>query len=314
MKPKILVCTNDLTNPMMILGMNELLTDLIQSNLFEVGYHKTRISACKGDRGSIIYYNDKKIYLDLWDYATPTHTMEIFNADFNLLIKLQHPKMTFENFEERCKSKNVFLEKSVEQRRTFFNKLTPWTFFPSGMMKRFIGKEDTIPSAPIERHSFFCGKPWKCRGWYTKKIKSEGIEFISSDQAFHDIEKLGKSAGKPLTDEEYITKMMGCKFGLVLHGRSSFMTEAKNRREIDYMMLKKPLLLNYKPNYYNPLIEGKHYIYFDNNTDFKNLENMYNINDIAMNGYQWYKENASPLGTAKTFLQIMNEKGLNENR
>jgi hypothetical protein len=46
----------------------------------------------------------------------------------------------------------------------------------------------------------------------------------------------------------------------VLAGRASMVTDAKNRREIDYMMLKKPLLLNYKPKYYDEMIEGKHYI------------------------------------------------------
>jgi len=310
MKPKISLCTNDMTNPMLILGMNELLTYLAQSNLFEVSYHKNRIGTCKGDRGTIIYYNDKKIYLDLWDYASPTYSGEIFEANFDLLIKLQHPNLTFESFEQRCKEKSIFIQKTVEQRKKFFDKLTPWTFFPSRMMKKFIGKEDSIPVAPIDRHSFFCGKGWKCRGWYKQKIKEFGIEFIDSDQAFHDMEKYGKSVGKPLTDEQYINRMMSCKFGLVLHGRGSIVSEAKNRREIDYMMMKKPLLLNYKPNYYNPLVEGKHYIFFDNNTDLKNLESLYNINEIGTNGYQWYKENASPEGVAKTFLQIMNERGL----
>lgn len=308
MKPRLSLCINDLSNPMMILGMNELLTHLIQSDIFEVSYHKNRISACKGDRGSIIYYNDKKIYLDLWDYSTPTHTLQVFDANFDLIIKLQHPNITSEAFEGICQKRKMFLEKTAEDRKKFFDKIIPWTFFPSKMMKKFIGKEDEIPPATIEIHSFFCGKCWKCRSWYKQHIIEHGINFLDSDQAFHDLEKYGKSNGKPLTDEEYLTKMKSSKFGLVLHGRGSFVSEAKNRREIDYMMLKKPLLLNYKPNYYNPLIEGKHYIYFDNNTDLKNLENMYNIEEIAINGYQWYKRNASPEGVAKTFLQIMNEK------
>ena len=66
--------------------------------------------------------------------------------------------------------------------------------------------------------------------------------------------------------------------------------------------------MNYKPYYYNPLVEGKHYIYINENTDFKKIEDMYNIEEIVQNAYQWYKENASPLGTAQTFLKIMNDK------
>ena len=113
---------------------------------------------------------------------------------------------------------------------------------------------------------------------------------------------------KELTDEEYLKKMQGCKYGLVLHGRASAFSEFKNRREIDYMMMMKPLLLNYRPHYYNQLLEGKHYIYLDEKTEIKNLENMYNIEEIAKNGYEWYKNNASPLGVVQSFLKIMNDK------
>ena len=66
--------------------------------------------------------------------------------------------------------------------------------------------------------------------------------------------------------------------------------------------------MNYKPYYYNELVPGKHYIYIDQNTDFNNLEKMYNIDEIAQNGYQWYKDNASEIGAAQSFLQIMKDK------
>ena len=102
--------------------------------------------------------------------------------------------------------------------------------------------------------------------------------------------------------------MKGCKYGIVLAGRASPVTDFKNRREADYMMLKKPLLINYKPNYYNELVEGKHYIYIDEKTDIKSLENQYNIDEIAEAGYQWYLENMTPNSAAKVFRQIINEK------
>jgi len=102
--------------------------------------------------------------------------------------------------------------------------------------------------------------------------------------------------------------MRTSKYGLCLHGRGSHFTEAKNRREIDYMLLKKPLLLNYDPNYYNSMIDGKHYIKINEKTSLENLEKEYNIDEIAQNGYQWYKDNASPMGAANTFLQIMKDR------
>jgi hypothetical protein len=287
--------------------MVETLDYLIQSNEFNITYHDERIGACKGDKGTLLYYNDKKIYVDFWDYASPTYSMEVANYGIDLILKLQQPVMSFDDFEKICVNRKAFLELSVDQRRAFHSKIHPWSFFPSKMMKPLIGKEDEIAALPIERHSFFCGKIWKCRGWMSKKLQQENIELVSSDQAFRNMEKMGKSEGKPLTDEEFLYKMRTSKYGLVLAGRRSHFTEAKNRREIDYMMLKKPLLLNFKPNYYNPMIEGKHYIYFDQNTSFKDLESMYNINEIAMNGYEWYKNNASKYGIVKTFLQIIRE-------
>ena len=85
------------------------------------------------------------------------------------------------------------------------------------------------------------------------------------------------------------------------------LTDCKNRREIDYMMLRKPLLLDYQPNYYNPLVAGEHYILIDKNTKIDSLCDLYNINEIAQNGYEWYKKNATPEAVAQTFLGIMND-------
>jgi len=229
----------------------------------------------------------------------PTYTMQVFDANFDVIIKLQHPKFTFEQFDQRCHAKNAFLNLTTEQRQKFFNKIVPWTFFCSRMMRQFIGKEDTIEPIPIEQIAFFCGKGWKCRGWYNKNLVANGIMVSYSDQETRQL---------PLNDEQYVHKMRSSKYGLCLHGRGSAFTEAKNRREIDYMMLKKPLLLNYRPNYYNPMEEGKHYIYIDEKTSFEKLETMYNIEDIAKNGYEWYRQNATPKAVANVFKQIMDDK------
>ena len=106
--------------------------------------------------------------------------------------------------------------------------------------------------------------------------------------------------------------MQTSRYGLVLAGRATPITDPKNRREIDYLMLGKPLLINYKPFYYNEFEAGKHYIYIDENTDIKSLDKMYNIDEIAKNGYEWYLQNATPEAIPKTFVQIMQEKLIKE--
>jgi len=299
MKPKISICQSDVINFHGTLGMTEFLTYLSQSDLFEASTHNDRLSVGKGERGTLVYYNDKRIYIDFWDYSSPTYSMEVFNANFDVIIKLQHPKWTFEEFDKRCQEKNMFTNITLEQRRSFANKIVPWTFFCSRMMRQFIGKEDSIEKIPIERIAFFCGKGWRCRGWYRKCLDNNKIGVSYSDQETHQL---------PFTDEQFIHKMRSSQYGLCLHGRGSAFSEAKNRREIDYMMLKKPLLLNYRPNYYNPMEEGKHYIYIDEKTSFEKLESMYNIEDIAKNGYEWYQQNATPKAVANVFKQIMDDK------
>lgn len=299
MKPKLKLNKKDIRNAWTTLGMTELLTYLAESGLFDVEYHDERIGAMKGQRASLILYNDKRVYLDLWEYATPCYTPVAYNSNLDLVIKLQHKDMDVQRYERSCKRKRILRDLTPEQRAEYFEKIVPWTFFASRMMKQFIGHEDELEKLPDERIGFFCGKGWKCRGKAMRQLESK-IEFVRSSQE--------KKRGRPLKDEDYIHKMRTSKYGICLHGRGSHLTEAKNRREIDYMMLKKPLVMNYKPNYYNPLVEGKHYIYLDENLDLENIEKLYNVEEIAQNGYEWYKENASPMGAAKTFLQIMNDR------
>jgi len=300
MKPKLALNKIDVVSTYNTLGMAELLGYLINSDLFEISYHNERIRAGKGERGALLYYNDKRIYVDFWEYAMPSYTGEAYNAKLDLIIKLQDSDMSPEQYERNCLRKNTFTNLTKDQRLEYWNKIIPWTFFCSRMMKQFIGKEDEIQPVPIERLAFFCGKEWKCRHGMRDKLRKDGIEWNSSSQEWRTM--------TPLTDDEYIHKMKSSKYGLVLHGRASHVTDSKNRREIDYMMLKKPLLLNYKPYYYNPLIAGKHYIYIDEKTSCVELEKLYNIDEIAKSGYEWYKENGSPSGSAKTFLQIMNDR------
>lgn len=299
-KPKLLISNRGKKNPGRILGMSELLGFLEDSGKFDIGYHDDYVNVTKGDSATILYYNDKKIYLDLWEYSLPTYSSRAYNAEFDLIIKLQHKRLSMPLLRRVCRRKKILDHLSQDEIKAYTDKMVPWTFFPSRMMKQFIGKEDEIEQRPIEREGFFCGKCWKARGPMKRRLEKFGIEFVGSNQALR--------RGRPLTDSQYLNKMMTSKYGIVLHGRGSHFTEAKNRREIDYMILKKPMLLNYKPYYYNALENGKHYIYIDEKTEIDKLEEMYNIDEIAENAYQWYLKNATPEGAVNVFLQIMQDR------
>lgn len=283
------------------LGMGLLLQQLKNSGLFEVELHEEpRLNAMRGERATTLYYNDKKIYLDFWEYGSPSHTMNVYNANFDLIVGLQHPNKEFKTFNDYYNRKQMFKELSDDERKAFLGKMVPWTFFPSRLMVPHVGKEESIGRSRVERDCFFCGKNWNCRRGMLESLEKQGIECTYSDQGF--------KGGRPFTDEKYLDKMVGSKYGLVLRGRNMRLTDCKNRREIDYMMLKKPLLIDYAPNYYEPLVHGEHYILIDQKTQIDSLEDMYNMKEIANNGYEWYKRNATPQGAAETFLRIMEEK------
>ena len=278
------------------LGMTRYLQSFIDYGDFEIEYHNERVDVSRGNRGTILYYNDKKIFLDFWEYPTPTYSHKILNGNFDLIIKLQHRKMTFEHYMNFITRKNMFVGEPEEKMKTFFNKIVPFSFFPS---KMFFSYEDgeKIPNIDVYQDAFFCGKGWRCRKHLRKDFESQKIDYVVSDQ---EIEK-------SISDEEYLSKMIGSKYGLVLPGRSVGVTDCKNRREIDYMILKKPLLLTYIPYYYNELIPDYHFIYYDGKTKVSDLEKKYDLSKIAQNGYEWYKNDASKEALPRVLKQIIKE-------
>lgn len=277
-----------------ILGISELTDYLTKSNKFNIEYHNDHINLPKGDRGSTIYYKNgeisKKIYLDVWEYNLPTYSKKIFDGGFDLIIKLQHRSMSFEQFEIICHGKTQFMvNRSIEDRKAFFNKIVPWTFFPSAQM---LSENMAAEKVPIKRLGFFSGVNWRSRWGWKKFLEKQNVE-VTEDR---------------IELAEYIDKMRTSRIGIVLKGRGSHFTEAKNRREFEYMILGKPAFINYKPFYYNPLIEGKHYIYFDEKSNLQELADKSDLEQIAKNGHQWYLDNGSPEGTVNVFMQILNDR------
>jgi len=282
------------------LGMGYLMNILRHSPLFDVSYHDDIHNVHRGERGTIVKCEGKEIYIDFWEYLAPTFMPKTINANFDLIIALQHIDITLKEFNEHCARKNVFNEYTDEEKQKFIGKIVPWTFFPSRLLSQYVGKENELWTEKIEREGFFCGKSWRCRHWIMQWLKKQDISISSSDQ--------GEIDGSTITDEEYLQAMQTSRCGIVLGGRRSALTDAKNRREIDYMMLNKPLVLNYKPFYYNPLIAGVHYIYMDGTKDLSELLKEYDLREIANNGLEWYVNNASPIGAAKVFRQILQER------
>lgn len=280
------------------LGFDYIVGSLRDSSLFNIEDHNETINPAKGSRGTILYFNGKKIYLDFWEYSAPTHTPEILNANFDIIIKLQHKMVSDDSYLRFIKAKGMFPCVSEDDLLNFLHKIVSWTFFPSKNMFPYVGKEDELVSLPIEQLGFFCGRNWKARHSMKAKLDSEDVKYICNEVE-----------GARISDEEFIHLMLSSKFGIVLPGRSTFVSDSKNRREIDYMMMRKPMLISYRPYYYDPLIDGKHYIFINEKTNFKTLDEMYNMEEMAECAYQWYQRNATPQGVANSFMQIMLDNG-----
>lgn len=294
----LLVNKSDLNWNWGTLGLNEMIGYLVNSGKFEVGYHDEKINIDRGYRATILVVNGKRIYVDFWEYGLPTYSNKVADANFDLIIKLQHKQMTDDELLKTCRRKNMLSKLSDDEKKAFVKKIVPWSFFPSKMLSKYVGKSN-METLPIERDGFFCGKQWKCRHKILKHLESQGIEFLRSDRLV---------AETAINDNMYLHMMKTSRYGIVLGGRASGVTECKNRREIDYMILNKPLLLNYKPYYYDPLIEGKHYAHIDINTNLKDLSNKYDFEYIVKNASEWYNNNASPEGVVKSFIKIISDR------
>lgn len=292
------------------LGMDYILGILTNSELFNTEYHTDHLKTQRGERACIIYFEDKKIYLDFWEYYNPTHSKEAYDANFDLMIKLQHHKFSLDDYHNRCRRKNVLQHVSKEEREVFYKKIVPWTFFPSNDMLHYMKLNNCVDgpveSLPEKQLAFFSGKNWKGRHfWFDllDKQNDDNMVLLRHDgNARH--QKRGNNVY--IRDvNEYLDLMRSSKYGLVLAGRGSMLTQAKNRREIDYMIMKKPLVINYDPYYYEDFVEGTHYIKLTKDTVIKDIENNYGVDKIAENAYDWYKRNASRHGVARSFLYIM---------
>jgi hypothetical protein len=113
------------------------------------------------------------------------------------------------------------------------------------------------------------------------------------------------------SQEEYLNKLKQSKFGLCLAGYGP-----KCNREIELLgMGVIPVFtpqVNY--DYYDPLIEGVHFIKIENTKDF--IEKINSItepqfNDMQQAGQIWFEKNCSVKGSFETTLQIINNyKGI----
>jgi len=96
------------------LGMPYLLNVLKDSDFFDIYLHDEFIKTSRDMRGTTLFCNDKKVYLDFWEYPTPTYQVPVYEYGFDLVIKLQDKHVDIDKVHKYLSRKRM-LPKSKEE-------------------------------------------------------------------------------------------------------------------------------------------------------------------------------------------------------
>jgi hypothetical protein len=114
-----------------------------------------------------------------------------------------------------------------------------------------------------------------------------------------------------LSYDEYVSEVSSWLWGLVLYGRGSNRKGAGNQREHEFSALGIPMILNYQPCYYEPMVPGKHFMYAraaHKVVDMLNETSEEYAKEIAHEAYQYWKLTMSPEGICSLFKRICRER------
>ena len=110
------------------LGLPYLMNCLKSSDLFEIGFHDEVIRTARDFRATIVKAEGKSIYIDFWEYPAPAYTNNVYDADLDLIVKIQDCNEPIQRFHRYLNRKGM-LRKSIEEITEFRNKFVPCTFF-----------------------------------------------------------------------------------------------------------------------------------------------------------------------------------------
>ena len=234
--------------------------------------------------------NDKLIWIDTWDFHAPGYEwLSGKGADIDVacILKIQ------------CSGKKFKDERKIP--------IFPWTMFHMCHTRWLDNLNDfrkMYKETPREHWLGFSGRMW---GWRKKwQIEMESMDYTQF---------IGYGRTPPGDFIEYVKKMVKWRVGLSIIGKRDRLTDGKNRREVEYASVGMPMILNYRPHYFNQLIPGSHYLYcakpehlgkmMDNLMDDKEL-----YDNLSHNSLSWWEANASEKGICETFIQIMLKAGV----
>lgn len=180
----------------------------------------------------------------------------------------------------------------------------PWIFWGRHPRKLESSIQEGILSySERKTNSIFLGKI-ENEIQYTNRMKWDwriAVDEFNMPVAFGDVQSYR------YTQDEYLNKIKGSKFGLVLPGYGP-----KCNREIEYLGLGTVPIFTEGCglDYYNPLKEGVHYLTAKDPVGVRSLvegttKEQWEI--LSRNGREWYEENCSRSGSFDTTKKIIED-------
>lgn len=192
--------------------------------------------------------DDFPFFIDDWDYSYPTSYLDNPKVLYPYLKNNLPPTILKIQYSSNHKEKydNLYNKYNI--------KVLPFIIFPNRYFNLGFDKWDSN-----KQHKYLCfhtGRQWRERSRWINYLKNNISEI--------------PQINTKLTTQEYQSLLLDTKWGLVLKGKGI----GKNRREIEYMSIGMPLVLNYKPEYPFPYNANEHYVYLEKPKDIEKLKDI----------------------------------------
>jgi hypothetical protein len=188
--------------------------------------------------------NEQSFFIDDWDYHYPTSSLANANIPH---YYLQENKPTILKIQYTINNQSLY-DKIYEK---FQIKVLPFIIFPNKVFNLSFNKWKYT-----DNHEYLCfhtGRIWRERHKWVNYLNNSSFK--------------KPDTSKQLNEKDFESLLLKTKWGLILKGKGV----GKNRREVEYMSIGMPLVLNYKPEYPFPYNPDEHYVYLEKPSDIDKL-------------------------------------------
>ena len=246
----------------------------------------------RSEQMTIVEVAGKRVLIDVWD----------FGNNMSAFLSMQNaPHVDLVLMIQRTREHSWPNDRGI--------KVLPWTMFHTehATWLRYIltYRNRVRKTAKVYRSAFTGASRFHRRApWVAALEHIEGV-FLRTYE--------GSTANRVGTLDDYISMILEWGSGIILKGGCHRYTDGKNRREVEFGGLGIPMILNYRPHYYDDLTPDKHYIYAETVEDLPGCIERANGEEGKVCAYeagQWWSRNAGNRGICESFMRIMHKEGI----